>query len=132
MTTDISVFGDQQHDLIEWVKSIDPFYADMADGECEWDFDLIAEFLRKAVDEKSLPGQFRAAAWEALENDGEWWNRGHESRRAEFMFNPNCRHCGGTGAIRTIDWVPYGDGETRMETWELCDCYYPNRYESEQ
>lgn len=129
--TDISVFGDQADALIEWVKKVDPFYADMDDGECDWDFDLVAEFLRDAVDSDTLPAEFRAAAWEALEAEDEWWVRGNEERRAEFMHNPNCRYCGGSGTIHSIDWVPYGNGETRMDTYELCDCYYPNRYDTE-
>lgn len=34
-----------------------------------------------------------------------------------------CSRCGGTGTIKTTDWVDYGSTVVPMESSEYCDCY---------
>lgn len=134
MTT-TTTFGHDRDDLIAWcIERLLIDYPDLRDdqlADITWDDDAIVETLVEAVDKCELPNRLKIAAWHAIQIDSsDWWERGNEDARAEIMFDQNCRHCGGTGTILNIDWVPYGNGDTLMRTYELCDCY-SDKYDTE-
>ena len=38
------------------------------------------------------------------------------------IANPDCHECGGTGEVKTCDWVPYGSTNVPLYSAEVCNC----------
>ena len=38
------------------------------------------------------------------------------------IANPDCHECGGTGEVKTCDWVPYGSTNVPLYGAEVCNC----------
>lgn len=85
------------------------------------DSDEYAHMLVRAFRQHDVPAALADDCRQALRNT-EWWRQTYDDRAAEFLADPYCRTCGGSGWERHCNVHPYSIGYAYEEYAEVCDC----------